>query len=48
MAETKEYPVLITEPLLNLKENRQKITKILFEKHKIDFHKCQIILKNYY
>ena len=37
MAETKEYPVLITEPLLNLKENRQKITKILFEKHKIDY-----------
>ena len=25
----KEHPVLITEPLLNLKENRQKITKIL-------------------
>ena len=37
MAEAKEHPVLISEPLLNPKENRQKITNVLFETHKIDY-----------
>ena len=37
MAEVKEHPVLVTEPLLNPKKNREKIAKILFEKHKIEY-----------
>ena len=36
MAEVKEHPVLVTEPLLSPRENRQKIAKVLFEKHKIE------------
>ena len=35
--DVKEHPVLITEPLLNPKENRQKIAKILFETHKVKY-----------
>ena len=37
MAEVKEHPVLVTEPLLSPIENRQNIAKVLFEKHKIEY-----------
>ena len=37
MAEMKEHPVLITEPLLSPKENRQNIAKILFDSFKIEY-----------
>ena len=34
--EIKEHPVLIAEPLLNPKENRKNIAKVLFDVYKID------------
>jgi centractin len=37
MAEIKEHPVLIAEPLLSPKENRQNIAKFLFDTHKIEY-----------
>ena len=36
MAEIKEHPILITEPLLNSKKNREKIAEKLFEEVKIE------------
>lgn len=37
MAEMKEHPVLITEPLLNPKQNRENMAKILFDTLKIEY-----------
>ena len=37
LSEIKEHPVLIAEPLLNPKENRQNIAKVLFDTHKIEY-----------
>jgi len=37
LAEMKEHPVLIAEPLLSPKDNRENIAKILFDVHKIEY-----------
>ena len=49
ITEIKEHPVLIAEPLLNPQQNRKNITKILFDKYKIEqlFFASQPILSLY-
>ena len=37
ISEIKEHPILVTEPLLNPKENRQNIAKLLFDVYKIEY-----------